>query len=511
MGIFGLGKPNIKKLAEAGNIKELINALSHQEPDIRTQAIEALGTMKQVEAIGPLIKLFGDKNWNIRMKAADALGKIGKPAVDMLLIAINNEDSDFRQNACQALGEIKDNRAVESLINALQDDDSLVRRVAADALGKINDDRAVEPLINALNEWKMREDTLLAQGGVADTGGRSTTLSALGKFRHPKVIEILKSCIKDEFTLISLIAIIALGEIGDSSAVEPLIKALKDPRKEIRGAAAEALGLIGDEKSIKSLKSAADDKEADVRNEIRKALEKIEKMSQKMGPKKMNAHAENDSVNGMENAEMWRRKNSPLIGDFEAECLEAQYTEEIESRRFEKPPELRAIASLGNSGRYKDVIQKARESLKKYPDFDYLYYWTGTAYIGDGDLSSARAILKEGLRKAKSKAFLCLKLGDAELKAQDAKKALKWWCQSIHCHESNPHDLDNSPYLYLGAIAGAYGLKREYDAFNHKAHRIRNADLSYEAMSDIQNLFTDQKTEAIVTVVKRMFEIYFQS
>jgi hypothetical protein len=222
------------------------------------------------------------------------------------------------------------------------------------------------------------------------------------------------------------------------------------------------------------------------------------------GKEKLNAsvkaHAD-DIING----------NEPtLVGNYVAECLEQKYTEQTETRNSSNTPELKPIPSLGNSGEYQSVIQKSELLIKKYPDLDYLYFWMGKAYIELQDCKQAQSILKEGLRKAKSKAYLCVKLGEAEWKInKDAKEALKWWCQSIHCHESNPHDLDNTPYLYLGAIAGGFGLKKECDAFTERAYSIKQKSLSFDVMENIQKLFVYQKTSEMEVIIKEMCKLYF--
>jgi len=52
------------------------------------------------------------------------------------------------------LGKIGDSRAVEPLITALKDKNSDVRKIAAYVLGKIGDNRAVEPLTDTLKKDK---------------------------------------------------------------------------------------------------------------------------------------------------------------------------------------------------------------------------------------------------------------------------------------------------------------------------------------------------------------------
>ena len=191
--------------------------------------------------------------------------------------------------------------------------------------------------------------------------------------------------------------------------------------------------------------------------------------------------------------------------------LEPQYIEEVEERNINILPELGVISELGNNEKYNQTIQKCIQLIKKYPDFDFIYFWMGISYLGQSKYDQASSILIEGLSKSKSKAYLCCKLGEVEWKAGKAREALKWWCQSIHCHESNPHDLDNTPYLYLSAISGGFGLKKEYNAFTSRAFSIRDASLTHEAMTDIQNMFIEQKTHGMENVLKKMRKIYFKN
>ena len=90
--------------------------------------------------------------WWMTKAAAEALGEIGKPAVEPLIRILSDNDERVRRSAADALGEIGDVRAVEPLIKVLGDDSWRVRWPAVEALGKIGDERAVEPLITALED-----------------------------------------------------------------------------------------------------------------------------------------------------------------------------------------------------------------------------------------------------------------------------------------------------------------------------------------------------------------------
>jgi HEAT repeat protein len=96
--------------------------------------------------------IFGDKNYDVRMRAARALEMIGKPAAEHLTKALKDKDSWVRMYAAGALRKIGDGRAVGPLIEVLKDEDKDVRRYAAWALGNIRDKRAAGPLTKALKD-----------------------------------------------------------------------------------------------------------------------------------------------------------------------------------------------------------------------------------------------------------------------------------------------------------------------------------------------------------------------
>ena len=67
-------------------------------------------------------------------------------SVEAMIEALKHDDPDVRWDAARGLGILRDARAVEPLLCALCDPDPDVRRKAALALAKIRDHRAVEAL-----------------------------------------------------------------------------------------------------------------------------------------------------------------------------------------------------------------------------------------------------------------------------------------------------------------------------------------------------------------------------
>src|SRR5262249_44039023 len=127
---------------------------------VRTNILERLGLIgRDAEgAVPALIDALND--WALRRDAAEALAKIGLPAVPALLQALANPDWDVRRAAEQALRRIEPDwledpwaqASVPALIQALADKHVHVRRAAVETLGRIGPQAraAVPTLVQAL-------------------------------------------------------------------------------------------------------------------------------------------------------------------------------------------------------------------------------------------------------------------------------------------------------------------------------------------------------------------------
>ncbi len=184
MGLFG--KPNIEKLTAKRDIEKLINALDHKNWKIRKKAAEALGKIKDTSAINPLITALRDRNEEVQKKAMKALGQIRTPAVESLITRLKDDENFLvREKVAKALGEIKSKQAVEPLINALKHEfEYFVRREVAIALGKLKDKRAVESLITVLKNYDEKNAV------------RESAAEALGKIRDRRAIKPLEEALE---------------------------------------------------------------------------------------------------------------------------------------------------------------------------------------------------------------------------------------------------------------------------------------------------------------------------
>lgn len=258
-------KAAIEALGQIKNtraIEPLIAALKHEDRSgMRRAAAEALGQVKDARAAESLIVALQDGAHEVSIAAAEALGRIGAPAVEPLVAALKDGDSAMRKTAVEALIKIGAAPAVEPLIAVLKDGNRDMRNSAASALGMIGDARAVEPLIAALKD--------------KDSAVRSLATRALGQIGNTRAVEPLIAALKDD--LLCFNAICSLGQIGDDRAVSPLIDILRD-RKYVntlyQQKAVEALIMIGTP-AVEPLISALKDGPWYVRHTAAEALDKL--------------------------------------------------------------------------------------------------------------------------------------------------------------------------------------------------------------------------------------------
>lgn len=101
-------------------------------------AVEAVAAVKAPEAVTLLVAALGYNNPGVAVAAVDGLIAIGEPAVEPLLVLLDDVNYGARAWAIRALAGIGDPRGLSVLLTAAKDDFALsVRRAAARGLGTI--------------------------------------------------------------------------------------------------------------------------------------------------------------------------------------------------------------------------------------------------------------------------------------------------------------------------------------------------------------------------------------
>ncbi len=217
------------------DLPALLEGARSPDPDVRGQAIAALGRAGDRRAVPDLIALLLTRDRALIWSVTAALARLGEEPFARALRGIWN--GDFTP-ACT----LRDARLVGPLIGALTSRYASVRTAAAVALGDLPRAECGEELLRALADPHPP-----VRRAAARSLGR---LRPEGKLVVWRLLDALLS--PDPYTRAEVAR--ALGQLRRRAAVSPLIRLLtSDDDPDVLQAAAEALGLLGAEEAIAAL------------------------------------------------------------------------------------------------------------------------------------------------------------------------------------------------------------------------------------------------------------------
>jgi len=220
-------------LLEKPSISWLVSNLKDEDWHMRSSAAFLLSRIGDGQSVFPLITALNDEVVEVRWDVVNALGNLkNENAVPSLIeILRNDKAANVRWCAAFALGEIRNNQAVQPLIGALADENKGVQTHAAEALGKIRDIRAVDPLIPLLKD--------------EDCGLRQMVGLSLGLLGNKRAVEPLVNSLQDENNHVRYYIFQALGNLGDSSILNSLKQAYdKEPDEAVKAMARQAISRV---------------------------------------------------------------------------------------------------------------------------------------------------------------------------------------------------------------------------------------------------------------------------
>ena len=204
------------------SIGPLTTMLHDTDESARVTAATILDHLLDPRSADALVDAMGDPA--VGGQVVETLRKLGaiRDRIDEIMNELARvEDSELREGARQE-AVIKlhpiGRPAVEILIEYLEDDDWVVREAAADVLGKIADVRAVEPLMQ-----RLRVDT--------DTGVKELATKSLGLLGDARPVGLLVESLS--IRPLRILAVEALEKIKDIEVLRPhveLFKVLKTSR-----------------------------------------------------------------------------------------------------------------------------------------------------------------------------------------------------------------------------------------------------------------------------------------
>jgi len=199
----------INKLGNKKIFEQLVQTLSTaRNPQIRANAAYALGGLKDLRAVEPLINALSDYEEIVRVRSANSLAALGdKKAIEPLLKLFRECSELERNNIIDIFGELGDERAFEPILEIMKqlDDDTYFQTITI--LGCLNNEKAFPLLINWLNDQNVNVQIAAAKG--LGYFGDSKALDYLRfiqkKYKGKSGINIsLKNAVKEAIDLIEL-------------------------------------------------------------------------------------------------------------------------------------------------------------------------------------------------------------------------------------------------------------------------------------------------------------------
>jgi len=276
------GPPTVETMKKRKDVNGLLKELGKSNTLEQLHAIQALGELRAVEAVDPLVTLLRIENnsffpsltgphivhalamihdpraipaiiqglyhppdYNsdstIRNESLKALPMFGRDAILPLFEAVQDRTISirYREVVADLLIKIGGNGTVDMWIDLLNSDWLDTLQIAMSNLRLIKDNRAVDPLIAILNNPKAQSRDLAAD--------------VLGDIGNIRAVDPLIKAIHDHNIPVQKKAILSLIKINDQRAREPLIELFLEGDQLIRYEATCAMQIFGDTRAVPRL------------------------------------------------------------------------------------------------------------------------------------------------------------------------------------------------------------------------------------------------------------------
>ena len=237
---------------------------------LRKETVRLLVHLKDKRAIIPLRAMLKNDDTNIRLSAIRSLATLRD--VDGLIEALNHDDAQIRRSVVLALKSLSDARAVLPLCDMLKDSDKEVRWQTLLALEALGDERAVAPLIEHVEMAEDERESIHAAIFLGAFGKpeamdvvvpflyRPDTINdianVLGELRNREAIEPLTEFLHDGSARVRFEVSVALGRLRAVETVGDLRELMNnDPDPLVRLGAADALYCMGEEDGLETLRT----------------------------------------------------------------------------------------------------------------------------------------------------------------------------------------------------------------------------------------------------------------
>ena len=203
---------------EPAIVDALAARLDDEDTENRRLAAEALGALRATAAAAPLARsAAGDTDGEVRRNAVESLGAIGTEAAGESLLAMV-EDTDLQRHVVRALGRIAFPAATPALL-AIYDRDpgNDLARDALEGLARIGAAEARGTFYHELSSRDARRREYAAEG--------------LGRLGDPTLVDgLIRDFLREEDSRVQLAFCFALVRLGQAPFVDRVVLSLSDRR-----------------------------------------------------------------------------------------------------------------------------------------------------------------------------------------------------------------------------------------------------------------------------------------
>lgn len=252
------------------SIKQFLDSLVYSSEAIkRTAAATLLCYLQNGGGVDLLGILASDTNPEVRAEALNAVGQQQvKAALPLLQQALSDREAIVREAAVMALAEFGEPHFTEDLLALLEVGDEQLDYAVIKALGMMAAKEAGPALMAYLQEDKVPRNLEYA------------IIETLGKIAFTRASTIISSrYLQHTDPDIRRLAVETLGKLGDQHSLSGVESAAQDPHWSVRVAALHVLGKVGGVQELPLLLAAMEDKDYLVRKNAILALGNVHDIS----------------------------------------------------------------------------------------------------------------------------------------------------------------------------------------------------------------------------------------
>lgn len=206
------------------------------------------------DAIGQLVKLYGDEDISVRVEVVRSLSGIGGPrSLDPLVKALSDPDAEIQIRATDGLVNFYLPGYVKTGLSAK------LKRVGSVVQARFSDIENTD-LIPAFVQG--REDIVAGLGNIVEKGtaidSRANAARALGILRGRSALPALISVLRSKDDLLMYESLTAIQKINDAAAAPRISFLLRDLNERIQVKAIETSGTLGNKEALRDLTALMD-------------------------------------------------------------------------------------------------------------------------------------------------------------------------------------------------------------------------------------------------------------